>query len=130
MYCGRDFAPSDGGINELYTFDLAHDLRSGDAIASAVWSCAVSKISEAPDPDAASCLTGISYMSGTKTSHRFTGFKNGVTYVLTALVTTQLGDKVSLWSHVECRRNHRSSPQSTFKRYRRCARNEPLRRAV
>ena len=42
-------------------------------------------------------------IAGTKTTQRVTGLVPGVTYVLTAMATTSKGDRISLWSPVECK---------------------------
>jgi len=103
MYCGRDFDPADEGESGIFTFDFVKDVQSRDTITAAVWTCGVAAISEAPDADAADYVDGSASFSGTKTSQRITGMKAGVTYVLSATVTTVAGDTVTLWSHVECR---------------------------
>jgi hypothetical protein len=103
MYVGRDFDPSDTGESERYTFDFINDVQSGDFIEGAVWACEVAAKSAAPDVDAASRIDGPAVFTGTRTTQRVTGMVPGVTYCLTATVTTALLDTVSLWSHVECK---------------------------
>ncbi len=103
MYAGRNFDPVDPGESEIYTFDFVKDMQAADAITDAEWFCEVAEISENDDEDAATYVTGSATYGTTKTSQRFEGFKAGVTYALQAKVTTQNGDTVSLWAHVECR---------------------------
>ena len=104
MYVGRDFDPSDSGEAELYGFDFVKDVRPGDTLASAAWSCKVAAISENADPDdPAAYIIGTAGAAGTKTTQSIAGFKPGVTYMLQATATMNSGDIVSLWSHVECK---------------------------
>jgi len=103
MYVGRDFDPSDTGESERYSFDFINDLQPGDSIASVAWACSVSNRSQQSDPDAASRISEPPVYLGTKTTQRVTGMLPGVIYVLTATVTSTMGDAVSLWSHVECK---------------------------
>jgi hypothetical protein len=103
MYVGRDFDPSDTGESERYTFDFINDVQSGDFIEGAVWTCEVAAKSANTAPNAAACIDGPAVFTGTRTTQRVTGMVPGVTYCLTATVTTALLDTVSLWSHVECK---------------------------
>lgn len=101
MYVGRDFDPSDTPESEPYCFDFVKDLPDGDTITGAVWTCAVAAISEAVDATPASRLSGSATFQGTKTFQRVVGLQPGVTYRLQAVVTTQQGNSISLWAHVE-----------------------------
>jgi len=104
MYVGRDFDPSQSGESERYSLDFVNDIQAGDSIASAVWACAVAARSEVPDVGAASHIDGAAVFSGTKTTQRVSGMVPGVTYMLTATITTAPNnDVVQLWAHVECR---------------------------
>jgi hypothetical protein len=103
MYVGRDFDPTDAGESERYSFDFVNDLQVGDAIAAAVWTCEVAAKSVGADAGAASRIDGPPVFTGTKTTQRVSGMVPGVIYCLTATVTTNLLDTVSLWSHVECK---------------------------
>jgi hypothetical protein len=103
MYVGRDFDPSDTGESERYTLDFVNDLQAGDAIATATWTCEVAAKSTGSDADAATRIDGPAVYLGTKTTQRVSGMVPGVTYCLTAKITTTLQDTVSLWSHVECK---------------------------
>ncbi len=99
MYVGRDFDPEDVGENEVFTLDFVNDLASGETITSAVWKC---EVKSGSDSQAASRLSGAPSNSGTKSSQRVAGLLTGVTYRLTAVVTTSLSNVISLWSHVAC----------------------------
>lgn len=101
MYVGRDFDPSDVGESELYCFDFVRDLQTGDTVTAAVWTCAVAAISEGTDAEASTRIDGDATFQGTKTFQRITGLQPGVIYRIQAIVSTQKGDEVSLWSHVE-----------------------------
>jgi hypothetical protein len=103
MYVGRDFDPSDTGENERYSFDFVNDLQSGDTIQSVTWDCTVSVRSALDDPNAPLCISEPAVYTGTRTTQRVSGMQAGVVYVLTASVTSTMGDTVSLWSHVECK---------------------------
>jgi hypothetical protein len=103
MYVGRDFDPSDIGESERYSFDFLNDLQAGDSIQMATWSCAVAATSAASDANAAACIAEPAVYTGTKTTQRVTNLLPGVVYVLTATVVSASGDRVSLWSHVECK---------------------------
>jgi hypothetical protein len=102
MYVGRDFAPSDVGESETYTFDFVKDLAEGDAIVEATWFCTVAADSEVDDPDAADHVALPATFEGTKTSQHVSGQVSGVKYVLQAVVGSQRGETLSLWSHVLC----------------------------
>ena len=103
MYVGRDFDPSDTGESERFSFDFVNDLQTGDTIQSVLWTCEVAATSEQEDDAAGACIVGAPVIAGTKTTQRVEGLKPGVRYVLQAEATTVVGDKVSLWSHVECK---------------------------
>jgi hypothetical protein len=103
MYVGRDFDPADTGESERFTFDFINDLEKGDTITGVVWSCEVAAKSALPDPTAPSRVDGPAEYLGTRTSQRISGLLAGVTYALTATVTTNKNDIVMLWSHVECK---------------------------
>jgi hypothetical protein len=68
-----------------------------------VWTCSVAAKSEGADPDAAGCITDAAVFDNTRTTQRVSGMKGGVIYLLRADITTQNGDVVALWSHVECK---------------------------
>lgn len=98
MYVGRDFHPNDVGESAEYSFDFARDLEDGDSIVSAAWSCWAE---EGTDASASSRLSGSASVSGTKTTQRVDGLLADVKYGLQAIVTTTLGNTVSLFSYVK-----------------------------
>lgn len=102
MYVGADFSPVDVGEVISEAFDFVNDLAPGDSISGAVWTCGIAKESSGVDAAASSRMLGPAGVSGTVTSQRFAGFLPGVTYLLTAIITTTLGDTLDLWSHVYC----------------------------
>lgn len=107
MYVGKDFDPSDTGEAETYGFDYGAILAAGETIASVVWTCAVisgsdsipmSRLNGSPNI-IASPSTGA---ASAATTQSVSTMLPGVQYRLQALVTTSLGQKLSLWSHVQC----------------------------
>jgi len=103
MYAGRDFDPAQPVESMVFGFDFVKDLQVGDQVTAATWSCSVSPSSDNPDDAAASCVIGqAAVLPPTQTTQRIANLKAGVIYNLQADVTTQLGDKVSLWARVEC----------------------------
>lgn len=103
MYVGRDFPPADEVESETYTFDFVRDLADGELIISAVWYCTVAADSEEADENAADHVAIAAEVLGTKTMQHISGLVAGVKYVLQAVVETDRGNTVSLWSHVTCR---------------------------
>ncbi len=103
MYVGKDFDPADPSESEVYSFDFVRDLTEGESIASATWTIAVAADSAAADPAAATRLSGGPSNAGTITSQRVVGLLDGVKYVLSATVTSNLGNKATLFSHVTSR---------------------------
>lgn len=85
--------------SELFTFDFVNDLRPGDSIASAGWTCSAAV---GTDAGAAGRVTGSPTVLGTRVTQRGGGFLPGVTYVMTALVHTALGDDLDLWAYLPC----------------------------
>lgn len=81
----------------LYAIDFVNDLPPGDTIASAVWQVIVSTGS---DPLPASHLNGAAVIVGTEVRQSISNLQSGVLYTMRALVTTQNGNKISLFSHV------------------------------
>ncbi|WP_409188447.1 hypothetical protein [Bradyrhizobium sp. RDM4] len=102
MYVGRDFDPSDLGESETYTFDFVRDLASGETIVGATWFCTVAADSIGVDADAADHVAIPASYNGTKTMQHVSGLVAGVKYVLQAVVETDQGSTLSLWSHVLC----------------------------
>ncbi len=102
MYVGRDFDPSDAGESENYTFDFVKDLATGETIIGATWSCSVADGSPGADPDAADHVAIPAQFDVRRTTQHVSGLVAGVKYVLRAVVETDQGNTISLWSHVEC----------------------------
>lgn len=100
MYVGKPFSPSDPGESEVYSFDFRKDLPDGASIASVVWTC---EVVTGTDADADDRLVGAPSNAGTVSSHVVADLQPGVKYRLRAVVTTDQGDDVSLWSHVTCK---------------------------
>lgn len=103
MYIGRDFHPSDVGESEDYSFDFVKDLAADETIVGATWSCTVAEDSEGEDADAADHVAVPATFEGQVTTQHVSGLVDGVKYVLQAVVETNAGNTVSLWSHVLCR---------------------------
>lgn len=106
MYCGSDFSVSDNPENEIYTFDFVNDLSSGELLVDTtppVWSIA---LASGTDASVATRLSGSPVIQNgpggalTATSQRVVGLLPGVRYILQAVVTTNQGNKKSLYSHV------------------------------
>lgn len=102
MYVGQDFDAADPQESEVYSFDFVRDLAPGETIASAVWTCEVAPDSPVADAGAATRLVGPPGNDGQVTMQRVAGLVDGVKYVLQAVVTSSLGNQVSLWSNVTC----------------------------
>jgi hypothetical protein len=102
MYVGRDFPPADEIESETYTFDFVRDLADGEVVISAVWYCTVAADSEGADANASDHVAIPAEFLGTKTMQHISGLVAGVKYVLQAVVGTDRGNTVSLWSHVTC----------------------------
>lgn len=99
MYVGRDFDVADSGESEVYTLDFVNDLAASDSLATVTWSLSVN---QGTDPSPNSHLSGSAVIAGTQTLQRISGLLPGVNYKVEAVVTTTLGNTVSLWSHVRC----------------------------
>lgn len=103
MYVGRDFPPADEVESETYTFDFVRDLADGEVIINATWYCTVAADSEGTDEAAADHVAIAAEYIGTKTMQHISGLVADVKYVLQAVVETDQGNTVSLWSHVTCK---------------------------
>lgn len=102
MYVGRDFQPSDVGESETYTFDFVRDLGPDEAIIAATWTCRLAADNVGTDDNAADHVALPATFDGTRTSQHVSGLVAGAKYVLQAVVETDQGNTISLWSHVEC----------------------------
>lgn len=103
MYVGRDFHEMDPGEQELLTLDFTNDLGADETVASAVWTCAVQVGSPVADASASSRIIGSASVSGKTTTQKVGNLVAGANYLIKAVVTTNLGNLVSLWSHIICR---------------------------
>ncbi len=97
MYVGRDFSPSDVGENEIYSLDFVNDLQSGETITAVTFTMTVA---QGVDATPSARLNGSPGWTGTRTMQRCSGMLGGVTYTLQAVVTTSLGNTLSLFSHI------------------------------
>jgi hypothetical protein len=100
-----DFDYADPGEKQSYSIDFVNDMRDGDTITGATWTCALisTESGSVPDPSPASRLTGSAVYNGTITSQFVQNLQPGNRYRLQAVVTTQLGEIISDYSHVHCR---------------------------
>ena len=96
MQAYNNFDPSDPGEQEFYGFNFARDLLAGETIVSASWSCATVT---GDDPAAGERLQAAPTFVDTRTLQFVVG---GVTYRLTATITTSLGQVLSRWAYVDC----------------------------
>lgn len=101
MFVGSDFQVMDVGENEVFGLNFVNDLPTGDSILSVVFTLTV-KDGFGVDPSPAAHLNGTPGFSGTTVLQRLSGLLPGVTYVVQAVVTTALGNTISLYSHVAC----------------------------
>lgn len=100
MYVGRDFDVCDPGEVEVYAFDFTNDLYPGDSIVGATWTCTVD---QGTDGSPSARLKGSPwFVSSTQTAQVLQGGVAGTSYIIQAVVTTQLGYTVSLYSHSRC----------------------------
>lgn len=102
MYVGRDFDPAQEGESEVFAFDFARDIQTGDTLQSATFTCEVSPLSAASDPGASGRLSGSAVVAGTKAQQRIFNLQRGVLYKIEAAVVTQNGNTHKLWAHCLC----------------------------
>ncbi len=79
--------------NELFTFDYAPILRSGETISTAT--CTV-QVKDGTDPNPSSIKVGSPAISGTTAVQRISGGVSGVTYRLEMTITTSLTNVYTL----------------------------------
>lgn len=101
MYVGYDWPPAAPNESEVYAVDFSNDLAmdEGETLISAVFQI---KVVAGTDSAASSRLTGSSECLGAKAMQRVEGLQPGVKYLIEALATTSLGNKLSLHCHVTC----------------------------
>jgi hypothetical protein len=99
VWVGADYQIMDVGENEVFGLNFVNDLPSGDSILSVVFTLTV-KDGYGTDPNPSAHLNGTPGVSGTTALQRLSGLLPGVTYILQAIVTTALGNTISLYSHV------------------------------
>lgn len=98
-YVGSDFSPTDPGEIEAYSFDFARLLGTGETISSSAWSIVVVS---GVDASPSSRLIGSAHVTGSVASQLIGNCLGGVTYLVTATVTTSTGQTLALWSHLAC----------------------------
>ncbi len=103
MYAGKDFSPFDSVETDEFTFDFRKRMGDDETIIGATWYCSIAEDSEtSSDEDAADHVSIPATYSGTRTTQTVSGLVSGVKYTLQAVVETDQGDTLSLWSHVLC----------------------------
>lgn len=98
MYVGDDFSPVDIGETIDLAFDFVNDLVVGENITSVSWSIALLK---GLDSNPSGHFTDVPSVSGTVVAQRLTNFTVEARYRMQALVTTDRGNTLSLWSHFD-----------------------------
>ncbi len=106
MYVGRDFSPFDSVESEVFTFDFTKRLGDAEAIIEATWFCTVADDSDGEDASASDHVSIPATFGDGKTSQHVSGLVAGVKYALQAVIGTDEGNVISLWSHVICRDPH------------------------
>lgn len=97
MELPADFSSVEPTDVQTFIIDFVNDLADSDSISAALWQIIVST---GNDPLAAARTVGDPVIVGTEVRQTVTGLISGNYYVMRALVTTTLGNKVSLYSHV------------------------------
>lgn len=108
MYAGRDFSPFESVESDNITFDFGKHphIADGETIVEATWICAVADDSEGSDDNASDHVDIPATFSGTFTTQHVSGLVDGVKYVLQAVIGTDQGNTLSLWSFLACRDPH------------------------
>lgn len=96
MYCGNDFSPVDISETIDLGFDFVNDIVEGENLLSVEW---VITTLEGVDLTPEAHFVDVPSVSGTIVAQRLTGFTVEARYRLLARVTTDRGNKLSLWSH-------------------------------
>lgn len=108
MYAGRDFSPFESVESDDLTFDFAKHphIADGESIIEATWSCSVAADSETSDDNASDHVGVPATFSGTSTTQHVSGLVDGVKYIMQAVVGTDQGNTLALWSFLVCRDPH------------------------
>lgn len=96
MYVGNDFSPVDIGEKIDLAFDFVNDVVEGENLLTVVWEIATL---EGVDQNPETHFVDIPSVSGTVAAQRLTDFTVEARYRILARVTTDRGNKLSLWSH-------------------------------
>ena len=99
MKARGSFSPMNPGESEIFAFDFTQDLAPGDSVVAnppPVWACTVAQ------GGVSNPLDGNPTLTGNKTMQRVTNPLAGNVYVLSAVVTTSLGNKLDLWAFLAC----------------------------
>ena len=96
-YAGKDFSGVDVGESEVYSFDFASTLDTGETLTSTMWMC---RDALTQDALASSRLIGSPSITGTICSHRIAGLLANLTYIVICTVQTSAGNTKILWSRV------------------------------
>lgn len=99
MYADRDFTATGSDETEIYTFDFVNTLGAAEVITSSVWTVSV-KVGK--DAQASTRLVGPAVINATATSQLIGPLVNGATYRITATITTNYGQTLSLFAHLSC----------------------------
>lgn len=106
MKIETDFDPADPGERQSYSFDFSTEIVAADKINAATWSLTVvSTVTDhAIDATPGDRISGSAIVDATgKIASQFlTGLQPGNRYRVQAVATTDLGETVSLYSHVAC----------------------------
>jgi hypothetical protein len=93
--------PINPGESELYGLDFTKELRAGDSVNGATWTCTVAKNGGADlSPQDHVIANQGSGLSGNISAQRIAGTLPFVLYILTATATTALGDTIKLWGYL------------------------------
>lgn len=101
-YAGNNFGDASPNEGDDYAFDFVRDI-GGNTITGAEWFCElVTGNDPAPSSGVGSHLVGGPVFSGSITAQRVSGLIAGNIYRLRAVVTTDVGSTLELYSHVRC----------------------------
>jgi len=108
MFCGRNFSPMEQVENETFGLNFVNDFTAGEVITSIVGGQWNISVTAGTDSNATAHLVGGASIaipdgatSNIATIQRISGLLPDVTYVLQAVVVTNLGNTKSLFAHVQ-----------------------------